>query len=315
MNPLAKQRNNLFNFKSFNKLKKDQTKIKIFKNSSFDSSFNSVQSLNTNLSHLLLLEHKPKDQQSKGASPFSNYEIEENAAPSKNKFKMRGVGSYPKFSAILRAIRSIRLNRDEWKLIRYLNQKKKKIRSSPSFESPSLKTSVSNSPSCLWQSSLQRKGAGFDWASISSTNSSSNTFSLPNNLSLSTSLLPCNPKGRSGQMSKGGEGLSPLREEESKGVGSTTFLKESNLKSYIFKNFNNKKEGIGLAKQGRPLGTGGVFSKLNPKEKKKLSIFKKELKKFASLLPPVVRGLETPLLNRVAPSSSPHLSPLLRGGA
>ena len=42
--------NLLFNLKSFNSLKKDQTNIKIFKNSSFDSSFNSVQSLNTNLS-------------------------------------------------------------------------------------------------------------------------------------------------------------------------------------------------------------------------------------------------------------------------
>src|SRR5258708_12250710 len=97
MNPLAKQRNNLFNFKSFNKLKKDQTKIKIFKNSSFDSSFNSVQSLNTNLSHLLLLEHKPKNQQTKGASPFSNYEIEKNAAPSKNNFKMKEIATFPKF--------------------------------------------------------------------------------------------------------------------------------------------------------------------------------------------------------------------------
>src|ERR1700682_2100889 len=43
----------LFNLKSFNSLKKDQTNLKIFKNSSFDSSFNSVQSLNINLSHIL----------------------------------------------------------------------------------------------------------------------------------------------------------------------------------------------------------------------------------------------------------------------
>ena len=47
--------NNLFNLKYFNELKKDQTNIKIFKNSSFDSSFNSVQSLNTNLSQLMLI--------------------------------------------------------------------------------------------------------------------------------------------------------------------------------------------------------------------------------------------------------------------
>jgi hypothetical protein len=146
LNPLAKQRNSLFKFKSLNELKKDQTKIKIFKNSSFDSSFNSVQSLNTNLFHLLHLEYKSKGQQSwptlplastsplesvvlgqKGESkgeptPFSNNEIEENAAANKSKLKLRGVGSYPRFSAILRAIRSIRLNRDEWKLIRYLNK-------------------------------------------------------------------------------------------------------------------------------------------------------------------------------------------------
>ena len=59
MNPRG---NNLFNLKSFNELKKDQTNIKIFKNSSFDSNFNSVQSLNTNLSlpkHLLLPNHSP----------------------------------------------------------------------------------------------------------------------------------------------------------------------------------------------------------------------------------------------------------------
>jgi hypothetical protein len=40
----GRQVNNLFNLK--NELKKDQTNIKILKNSSFDSSFNSVQSLN-----------------------------------------------------------------------------------------------------------------------------------------------------------------------------------------------------------------------------------------------------------------------------
>jgi len=128
LNHLAKQRNNLFNFKSFNELKKDQTKIKIFKNSTFDSSFNSVQSLNTNLFHLTHLEYKSKGQQSRPLepSPFSNNEIEENAAANKSKLKLRGVGSYPRFSAILRAIRSIRLNRDEWKLIRFLNKIKKK---------------------------------------------------------------------------------------------------------------------------------------------------------------------------------------------
>ena len=66
----AKQVNNLFNLKSFNELKKDQTKIRIFKNSSFDSNFNSLQSLNFNLSHSSLLLHSsPLRQQA--ADPFS----------------------------------------------------------------------------------------------------------------------------------------------------------------------------------------------------------------------------------------------------
>src|ERR1700689_4020312 len=52
-NKFGGNRNNLFNLNSFNELKKDQTNIKIFKNSSFDSSFNSVQSLNSNFSQLL----------------------------------------------------------------------------------------------------------------------------------------------------------------------------------------------------------------------------------------------------------------------
>ena len=287
MNPLAKQKNSLFNFKSFNELKKDQTKLKIFKNSSFDSSFNSVQSLNTNLSHL---------QRSDCANqiPFSKPDLGEIAAGLALRGpKGGGIGSYPKFSAILRAIRSIRLNRDEWKLIRYLNQmeKKKKIKSRPTFEKLSLKTSAPLPPSL--RGSLLPKSAGSDKAPISLTNSFSYTLSPlePNNLSLSS-----------------GEGQLSLLEGESKGVDNTTLLgKEPNLTSYNLKKFNNKKEDIANTR-------GGVFTKLNPKEKKKLRKLKKELKKFASLLPPVVRGLETPLLNRVAPSRLPCLSPFLRKG-
>jgi hypothetical protein len=72
---------NLFNLKSFNELKKDLTNIKILKNSSFDSSFNSVQSLNNNLYHL-----------------------NKNIIIKSNKTKL---------FAKIRAIRSIRLNREE----------------------------------------------------------------------------------------------------------------------------------------------------------------------------------------------------------
>jgi hypothetical protein len=139
--------NSLFNLKSLNELKKDQTKIKIFKNSSFDSSFNSVQGLNTNLAHLQIqsrcrrLRTDPENQQS---SAILNLGLAKQAAGSKNKFRLplsghseaspkaktplTQRGSYPKFSAILRAIRSIRLNKDEWKLIRFLNQMKKKFK-------------------------------------------------------------------------------------------------------------------------------------------------------------------------------------------
>jgi hypothetical protein len=69
---------NLFNLKSLNELKKDQTNIKILKNSSFDSNFNSLQSLNNNLYH-----------------------------------KNKNIKNPKIFVAILRAIRSIRLNREE----------------------------------------------------------------------------------------------------------------------------------------------------------------------------------------------------------
>jgi len=141
------QGNSLFNFKSLNELKKDQTKIKIFKNSSFDSSFNSVQGLNTNLSHLQLQpKADPKNQQSLVPLTKPDLGLVKQAAGSKNKFRLTCFagpkaltpltqltqltqrGSYPKFSAILRAIRSIRLNKDEWKLIRFLNQMKKKLK-------------------------------------------------------------------------------------------------------------------------------------------------------------------------------------------
>ena len=74
------QGNNLFNLKSFNELKKDQTNIKILKNSSFDSNFNSLQSMDTNLSlSSLLLQSSPLSSLPaflggrQGASdPFSN---------------------------------------------------------------------------------------------------------------------------------------------------------------------------------------------------------------------------------------------------
>jgi hypothetical protein len=135
------QGNSLFKFKSLNELKKDQTKIKIFKNSSFDSSFNSVQGLNTNLSHLQLLpKADPKNQQSLVPLTKPDLGLVKQAAGSKNNFRLTCFagpkaltpltqrGSYPKFSAILRAIRSIRLNKDEWKLIRFLNQMKKKLK-------------------------------------------------------------------------------------------------------------------------------------------------------------------------------------------
>jgi hypothetical protein len=138
-------RNNLFNLKSFNELKKDQTNIKIFKNSSFDSSFNSVKSLNTNLSNLLLLPSPvpcatPHPLESKASLPKA-------AKPLGLRSEIGGEGYSPSLplgspsfrralagdgwdathsldkvgSAILRAIRTIRLNRDEWKLIRYIN--------------------------------------------------------------------------------------------------------------------------------------------------------------------------------------------------
>ena len=157
MNPRG---NNLFNLKSFNELKKDQTNIKIFKNSSFDSNFNSVQSLNTNLSlpkHLLLPNHspislRPNAYLSKGETeaPFSNLSWR-GGDPKERSFGGDRIRSNkniknPKFSAILRAIRSIRLNRDEWKLIRYINLMEKKLRSNPPFGCfPSTSSSISSS--------------------------------------------------------------------------------------------------------------------------------------------------------------------------
>jgi hypothetical protein len=123
----------LFNLKSFNSLKKDQTNLKIFKNSSFDSSFNSVQSLNINLSHIL----PPLEPASHSLLQSSD----KNGISSKNI-------KYPKISAILRAIRSIRLNRDEWKLIRYLKLIEKKINTRPPY--------CLGSPNKLSQLSLPR---------------------------------------------------------------------------------------------------------------------------------------------------------------
>jgi hypothetical protein len=140
-----KARNNLFNLKSFNELKKDQTNIKIFKNSSFDSNFNALagvarlQSMvsRTNLSHLpkagaaTLLPFWPNANQAvakESASPKGGRSTNFIKGASLSLKKAQGgvlrtprEGSYPKISAILRAIRSIRLNRDEWKLIKNIN--------------------------------------------------------------------------------------------------------------------------------------------------------------------------------------------------
>jgi hypothetical protein len=159
--------NSLFNLKSFNELKKDQTKIKIFKNSSFDSSFNSVQSLNTNYYHLFSDHHlslpstaNAEESKKKRANRLplsegfgfalvspaafwpnanlaktgdhSSSEAREKQVSTKN---FKNPSCKAGLSAILRAIRSIRLNRDEWKLIRYINLMEKKIRSSPPFGS------------------------------------------------------------------------------------------------------------------------------------------------------------------------------------
>ena len=171
--------NNLFNLKSFNSLKKDQTNIKIFKDSSFDSSFNSVQSLNTNLSNIQLqpsnnstlvaglvvlkrgglslgscvscvaggvvaraeaIENKqflaPADVEQPQLSPAPADPKDPIPATaylqgSRNNKNIKN----PKFIAILRAIRSIRLNRDEWRLIRIINLMEKKNRRSPFFGS------------------------------------------------------------------------------------------------------------------------------------------------------------------------------------
>jgi len=119
-------RNNLFNLKSFNELKKDQTNIKIFKNSSFDSSFNSVQSLNTNLSNL----EGRINTQPKGLPPVGT------GAATLATQGLDPKGGVTGGSAIIRAIRTIRLNRDEWKLIRYINLMEKKLRSCTPFGSP-----------------------------------------------------------------------------------------------------------------------------------------------------------------------------------
>ena len=137
-------RKNLFNLKSFNELKKDQTNIKIFKNSSFDSSFNSVQSLNTNLSNLQLIST------SEGCK----------IAPS-----LDPKGGVSGGSAIIRAIRTIRLNRDEWKLIRYINLMEKKLRSCTPFGSPlglTTNSPINKSHSFSMPSSPASKGTPFE---------------------------------------------------------------------------------------------------------------------------------------------------------
>jgi hypothetical protein len=118
----------LFNLKSFNSLKKDQTNLKIFKNSSFDSSFNSVQSLNINLSHIL-----PPLEPASNSLAFPTPATQEQSS-SNNGISSKNI-KYPKISAILRAIRSIRLNRaaTQGKLIRYLKLIEKKINTRPPY--------------------------------------------------------------------------------------------------------------------------------------------------------------------------------------
>jgi hypothetical protein len=137
----TKQINNLFNLNSFNELKKDQTNINIFKNSSFDSNFNALAGCcfaTTRLQSLVgesfgpstYLSHYPKAGAATNQSsnltgvPQTKRELlpsirKASSLLSKTKkaSNLRQVGlDYPKISAILRAIRSIRLNRDEWKL-------------------------------------------------------------------------------------------------------------------------------------------------------------------------------------------------------
>jgi hypothetical protein len=195
--------NNLFKLKSINSLKKDQTNIKIFKNSSFDSNFNSVQSLNTNLSYLQLppspvpcapLPTSGSPSLAYGKVAAQGTRRSSNTKNIKNILSIRDNPSYPPLpkarggtsaagavatqevqsplsssspavressnpllnlppkeasgctaaegSAILRAIRTIRFNRNEWKLIRFIYLMEKKIRSSPLFASPFLQRKV-----------------------------------------------------------------------------------------------------------------------------------------------------------------------------
>jgi hypothetical protein len=264
--PLSKQGgspgNSLFKFKSLNELKKDQTKIKIFKNSSFDSSFNTVQSLNSNLSHLLLAQAHPnsKGQQSSVLYTKPNLGVALRvAAGSKNDFRMRRVGSYPKFSAILRAIRSIRLNKDEWKLIRYLNQIKKKFNN-------------------------KKEG------------------------------LAC---ARGGVFTKLNPTLSPLATLPLGGLAHRVLPKAGSHRPLLA--FDDSP----IRGTRAPSATKSRDSLLRSKseETKKLRELKKELKKFARLLPIATRGadaahagVETPLLNKITPSRPTRLSLLQMRG-
>ena len=91
---------NVLKLNTLNEIKKDYTNIKIFKNSYFDSNFNYLQSLNGDLYQQMLNNNK-------------NYNNLKNNIK-KSKFSVSTI------SAILRAYRTIRLNRGEWKLIRLL---------------------------------------------------------------------------------------------------------------------------------------------------------------------------------------------------
>jgi hypothetical protein len=135
LNPLALQGKKLFNLKSLNELKKDLTNINIFKNSFFDSNFNSVQSLNTNLSQLPLKRRTAFGCKQGGALPLDPLV----ASNTKNK-------KSPKFSAIIRAIRSIRLSRDEMKLIRYIILLEKKFKNKKLIKNKNLKKIIRISP-------------------------------------------------------------------------------------------------------------------------------------------------------------------------
>jgi hypothetical protein len=142
LNPLDSngQGTNLFNLKSFNQLKKDQTNIKILKNEFFVSNFNSVQSLNANLSLSKGEEQQPRLSNKKDClnSPIASRLGEAVLGRNSTLFRERekklrgapfsvscGERSLPKINAILRAIRYTRLYKGEWGRFRSILGKRK----------------------------------------------------------------------------------------------------------------------------------------------------------------------------------------------